>query len=139
MRSRKSIPILLPFVEIPYIGSFVSFPAAGAKEYHRSTAVMSAVVVPTAADLANGLEFSADRVLMSGYDKFNPTKCATPSCPSTGVAPCDKDTCDLRKARSISDLEGAPIREYNKRMVRCFADPTGCQCSLTFEKVLKGE
>ena len=139
-RSRRNFPLLPPFVEIPYIGSFLSLPVPGAKEYHRSTAVISAVVVPTAADLANGIGFTSDRVLMSRYDKFKPVECVAPTlCKDSGTAVCRADTCDVRKARSLSDLQGAPIREYNKLMIACFSNPTGGSCNYTFQDVLHGE
>jgi hypothetical protein len=51
-RSRSRFPLLPPFVEIPYIGTFAGIPIPGAKEYHSSTAVMSAMVLPTEADIA---------------------------------------------------------------------------------------
>jgi len=61
-RPRTNVPILpLPFVEIPVVGDLLSLPIRGAKVYHRSTAIISAVIVPTAADLAYGLEFHGDR------------------------------------------------------------------------------
>jgi hypothetical protein len=54
-RSRSRFPLLPPFVEIPYIGTFAGIPMTPAKEYHSSTAILSAYVVPTAADIASGL------------------------------------------------------------------------------------
>ena len=61
-RPRSNVPILpIPFVEIPIVGDLLSLPIRGAKVYHRSTAIVSAVIVPTAADLAYGLEFHGDR------------------------------------------------------------------------------
>ncbi len=61
-RPRQNVPFLpIPFVEVPVIGDLLSIPLPGAKVYHRSTAIISAVIVPTAADLAYGLEFHGDR------------------------------------------------------------------------------
>ena len=54
-RSRSRFPLLPPFVEIPYIGTFAGIPLGSAKEFHSSTAIVSAYVVPTAADIAYGL------------------------------------------------------------------------------------
>ena len=62
-RSRSKFPLLPPFVEIPYIGTIAGIPLPGAKEYHGSFAIMSAIVVPTAADIGVGLKFLFDQVL----------------------------------------------------------------------------
>jgi hypothetical protein len=139
-RSRRNFPILPPLVEIPYINSFFSLPVAGAKEYHRSTAIMSAVVVPTAADLANGVAFTSDRVVISGLDVLRtPPKCATADLKESDLAGITTESvCDVRKARSLEDLRGAPIREFNKFMVRCFSEavPETFCSGLTFGNVL---
>jgi hypothetical protein len=70
-RSRSRFPLLPPFVEIPYIGTFAGIPLGTDKEFHSSTAIVSAYVVPTAADIANGLRFVADLVV----DGLNPGSC----------------------------------------------------------------
>jgi hypothetical protein len=67
-RSRSRFPLLPPFVEIPYIGTFAGIPLGSAKEFHSSTAIISAYVVPTAADIAYGLRFVSDLVV----DGLNP-------------------------------------------------------------------
>jgi hypothetical protein len=68
-KSRSQIPLFpLPFVEVPYIGTLAGIPLPPAKEYHTSTAVLGAIVVPTAADLAYGLAFVSDRILGPGSD-----------------------------------------------------------------------
>lgn len=102
-RSRQNFPILPPFVTIPYIGSFLSWPVKGAAQYHRSTAVMSAVVVPTAADLANGVAFTDDRVLSCKTEDPN-------------------EQCPTRSALSLHDFKGSWIPSINKQVVRCFAN-----------------
>lgn len=61
--SRPPVPIVPPFVELPYVGSLIGWPRKPAQEYHSSVAIMSAIVVPTATDLAYGLAFTADRVV----------------------------------------------------------------------------
>ena len=61
--SRSRFPLLPPLVEIPYIGTVAGIPIPGAKEYHTGTAVLSAMVVPTAADIAYGIRFLHDRVV----------------------------------------------------------------------------
>jgi hypothetical protein len=60
-RKNRSFPLLPPFVELPYIGSLVRLPLAADPTFHRSFAVASAIVVPTAADLAFGIPFLGDR------------------------------------------------------------------------------
>jgi hypothetical protein len=134
-RSRKNVPIIPPLFELPYIGSVLSFPVAGGKQFHRSTAVMSAVVVPTAADLASGLEFTRDRLLVRPL---------TPIASAICVDEFDKNNkpieCSARPAYSPDDLR-APIWEYNRRKVLCFGMGkdfgNGNDCgSLTFKDLL---
>lgn len=126
-KSRTRLPIIPPFVEIPYLGSLIGWPLPRAKEYHNSVAVLSAVVVPTAADLAYGIEFTLDRLITtpSGQCSLIPE---TPKLP----------VCELKRAAAISDLHGAPIFSFHKRMVECLAmggwgpdHKNGCE-TLTF-------
>jgi hypothetical protein len=56
-RGREPIPLLPPFVDLPYIGSLVKLKLSPSQTYHRTFAIVSAVVVPTAADMLNGLRF----------------------------------------------------------------------------------
>jgi hypothetical protein len=93
-RPRSKFPIVPPLFEVPYFGSFIGWPLPGAKVYHRSTAIVSAVIVPTAADLAFGIDFSADRF-------------------------CMEDGC--HKAHSPRDFGTLPLRNFHKAMVQCFA------------------
>ena len=93
-RPRSKFPIIPPFFEVPYFGSFIGWPLPGAKVYHRSTAVVSAVIVPTAADLAFGIDFGADRL-------------------------CDGEGC--YRANSPNDFGRLPLRNFHKAMVQCFA------------------
>lgn len=93
-RPRSKFPIVPPFFEVPYFGSFLGWPLAGAKVYHRSTAIVSAIIVPTAADLAFGIDFSADRF-------------------------CDEDSC--YRAKSPYDFGSLPLRSFHKAMIQCFA------------------
>jgi hypothetical protein len=117
-RSRKNIPVIPPLFEIPYIGSVVSLPVAGGKQFHRSTAVMSAVVVPTAADLATSLEFTHDRVLVT-----SPSSTTTAICvDGNGKAV----TCVARAAYSPEDLRSMSITEYNRQKVQCFGMNGAC-------------
>jgi hypothetical protein len=112
-RSRQNFPILPPFVTIPYIGSFLSWPVKASAQYHRSTAVMSAVVVPTAADLANGVAFTDDRI------------CSDSGSNSSGA---EEPKCHTRIALSLYDFNGAWIPSVNKQVVNCLANGTA-QCS----------
>jgi len=50
---RSRFPLLPPFVEIPYIGTLAGIPLPSAKQYHSSTAVLSALVVPTSVDFTD--------------------------------------------------------------------------------------
>jgi hypothetical protein len=59
-RGREPIPLLPPFVELPYIGSFIHLKLSPSTVYHRSFAIVSAVVVPTSGDLLTGLRFRPD-------------------------------------------------------------------------------
>jgi hypothetical protein len=102
-RSRTRIPLIPPLVELPYIGSIVNLPRKPATEYHSSVAVLSAVVVPTAADLAFGTRYEPDRVVVKG-------------CTSQSLG------CVFRTARAFQDL-GRPtgIRGFNRAITACFA------------------
>jgi hypothetical protein len=61
----KGRPLLPPLVELPFLGTLAGVPLPTAKEYHSSSAIVSAVVVPTATDLAFGIRFVDDIVLDS--------------------------------------------------------------------------
>lgn len=58
---RRPLPIIFPILEIPYLGGILKLPRSPATTFHRSFMVASAVVVPTAADLANSIGFTGDR------------------------------------------------------------------------------
>jgi len=59
-RGRRPYPLLPPLVELPLIGSFVKYQPNPVTVYHRSFAVVSATIVPTASDMVNGLRFHLD-------------------------------------------------------------------------------
>jgi hypothetical protein len=122
-RSHSRFPLLPPFIEIPYIGTFAGIPLGSAKEFHSSTAILSAYVTPTATDLGYGLNFVPDLVV----DGLNPGLCSF----SKEVAgPNVTNVCLFRKALSLKDLEKQPISDFNKEINRCFAMNTsreGCQ------------
>lgn len=115
-RSRRNIPILPPFFELPYVGSILSLPMPGAKEYHRSTAVISAIVVPTATDIVSGIRFNFDRVTFPSL----PAIPAAPSCSTTANGTPDHP-CSLRVALSMSDLSAFSISAFHRAKVACFA------------------
>lgn len=111
-RSRQNFPILPSFVTIPYVGSFLSWPVKGAAQYHRSTAIMSAVVVPTAADLANGVAFTDDRICTGETEgASNSSSSGTPNC-------------FTHRALSLYDFQGKWIPSINKKVVNCLANGT---------------
>jgi hypothetical protein len=131
-RSRARFPLLPPFVEIPYIGTFAGIPLGAAKEFHSSTAILSAYVVPTSADIAYGLRFVSDVVV----DGLNPGPC---SFFKGAAGPDVANACLFRKAVSLRDLDKQPISNFNKKMIRCLAtdtSPAGCQ-SVSFDGVLQ--
>jgi hypothetical protein len=113
-RSRSRFPLLPPFVEIPYIGTVAGIPIPGAKEYHNSTAVMSAMVVPTAADLAYGLQFVFDWVVDGDQ---GPSCSYVKGSAGSGVT----NVCRFRRAVSIRDLNRSPVREFHRSMINCLA------------------
>jgi hypothetical protein len=112
-RSRSRFPLLPPFVEIPYIGTFAGIPIPGAREYHASSAVISATVLPTAADIAYGLRFTFDRVLDG-----DPGSCSIIG-GSAGLQVTKP--CRFRRAVALNDFGDAPIREFHKAMINCLA------------------
>jgi hypothetical protein len=133
-RSRSRFPLLPPFVEIPYIGTFAGIPLGAAKEFHSSTAIISAYVVPTAADIAYGLRFVSDLVV----DGFN----SGGSCSfyKGAAGPDVSNTCVFRKMLSLLDVGvQQPIAQFNKEITRCFATDTsldGCK-RVSFDNTLE--
>ena len=114
-RSRSRFPLLpVPGLEVPYIGSLLGVPLPSAREYHSSTAVMSAMVVPTASDLAYGLTFVDDYVVDANHAK-------TCHWPGTNADDQHPYLCTLRQAKSLTDLNNTPIRHFNKLKVACLA------------------
>jgi hypothetical protein len=132
-RSHSRFPLLPPFVEIPYIGTFAGVPLGSAKEFHSSTAIISANVVPTASDIAYGLRFVFDLLV----DGLNPGPCSFYS----GAAGADvKDACVFRKMYSLNDMGDTTLGEFNKQMNRCFSTDTsqdGCLRKVTFANTIR--
>lgn len=135
-RSRSRFPLLPPFVEIPYIGTFAGIPLGSAKEFHSSTAIISAYVIPTAADIAYGLHFVPDLMV----DGLNPGPC---SFFKGAAGPDVKDPCIFRKMFSLHDVGvQQPVREFNKNITRCFATDTssdGCSRRVSFDNTLESK
>ncbi len=131
-KGRDKFPLLPPFVEIPYIGTLAGYPLKPAKEYHTSSAILSAVIVPTATDIAYSLRFTADRVVIRTRPPCDTQNglCLGVSASDAGQSgiPCTwppKDsisdsTCHVRKVTAMADL-GSPIREFHREKLHCIA------------------
>lgn len=125
---RTKFPLLPPAVEIPYIGTLVGIPLPQAKSYQTSTAILSAVVVPTASDLASGLRFRSDLVLVSDTDMT-----AGQTCNLKDSLPL----CSVRRANTMEDIGGrARLIEFNRQMVECYANGGTACYARTFPEVL---
>ncbi len=118
-RSHGRFPLLPPFVELPYIGTFAGIPLGSAKEFHSSTAVLSAYVIPTAADLAYGLRFQHDLLT----DSINPARCRLVQAAATPNAP---QACIYRPIYALRDIgiNQPPLGEFNRQMIRCLEKHT---------------
>ena len=127
-RPQSKLPLVPPFIELPWIGNLASVPMPGERQYHRSTAIVSAVLVPTATDLAYGLEFARDRQL-------------TPNLP--GQTPDDRNY-RLESVLSLAVFKNLPIQAFHRATVNCLATldvvafpggyKGGCD-AMTFEKI----
>jgi hypothetical protein len=108
--SKPPFPIILPGVELPYIGSLVGWPRKPAEEFHSSVAIMSALVVPTAADLAYGLAFVDDRIILAP-----PGVCRRPWDVLSNLPPC--------KSGAVTTLDEfrSPIRSFHQAKRECIA------------------
>ncbi len=103
-RPRTKLPIVPPFVEIPLVSSLLSVPLPAAKIYHASSAIVSAIIVPTAADLGYGIVFKDDLGVFREDKKFS------------------RLPYSLRVLTQHSQYpETAPIFEYHSAMVKCLA------------------
>jgi len=113
-RKNRSFPMLPPLVELPYIGSLVRIPLPSDPTFHRSFAVTGAVVVPTAADLAFGIPFVGDRIVVEPRHQVSPSDIClfepvpedstTKKTESSGAA----DTKNGKKTSSTQQLSVAP-------------------------------
>jgi hypothetical protein len=103
-RPRAKLPIVPPFIEIPLIGDIFAIPLPAAKIYHASSAIVSAIIVPTAADLAYGLVFQTDRGVFAEDKKFSHL------------------TYSLRRFTHEGQIpETDPIFQYHRVMLECLA------------------
>jgi len=128
-REHSRFPLLPPFVEIPYIGTFAGIPLGAAKEFHSSTAILTAYVVPTAADLAFGLRYESDLVV----DGANPGDCALAGDATTSTV---KRACLYRRMFSLRDIDPS-LELFNRAMVDCLrrdTSQTGCS-EVTFDRL----
>jgi hypothetical protein len=128
--------------ELPWIGPAFRWPGTVHKGFHRSFAIISAVIVPNAADLALGMPFTGDRMLAIPAAKLckatSPKKCDTPAspcdekdkkCPNPpprqdemGAKPRDFDDQYHAKTVGLDSLRELPpqVREFHKEKLRCF-------------------
>jgi hypothetical protein len=126
MAPKKRFPILpVPGLEMPYFGSILSVPLPPAREFHMSMSVISAVVIPTAADLAFSARFVADRLLApenAAWDAAGDLKqaCYWPT-DLEDPGPKDRPPCRTRTMVSLRDFNGQPIREFNRMKTHCLA------------------
>jgi hypothetical protein len=136
--------------EFPVIGPAFRFPGLVHKTYHRSFAIISAVIVPNASDLAEGISFTGDRMLqIPAALPDKPCKdVAAEICPNNpalcakAAKKCEKTerrTDSSTSGRSFADVyntrtvpletlrEVPPeVREFHKRKLRCLAEFDNC-------------
>jgi hypothetical protein len=121
LTSRKNIPIApVPLVQLPYVGSVFSIPLHPAREFHSNIAVMSAVIIPTATDLASGIRFVADR-LVEPPPLGQKLGCYWPPYGAHQPSPAYPHLCKLRPAIALSDLADQPIREFHRKVIYCLS------------------
>jgi hypothetical protein len=137
-KSRSRFPLLpVPGIEIPFIGSIIGIPLKPSTVYHSSLALMSALIVPTAADLASGLIFRKDLVL----DDAGKQTCAVAVSSGPDAKGPKEPRCAFHTALSLKDLDRQPILDYHRAMIRCLATwksdvkPNACD-EISFDNVL---
>jgi hypothetical protein len=88
-------------------------------------AVLSAVVIPTAADLAFSARFIGDRLLAPENAAWNVAGDMTTACfwPTDikNSEPEKRPPCRTRPTVSLRDFNGLPVREFNRMMTQCLA------------------
>lgn len=124
MTPKKRFPILpVPGLEMPYFGSFLSIPLRPAREFHISMGVMSAIVIPTATDLAFSARFVSDRLLAPENAAIDVSHDISDACvwPTEARDFPDRPICRTRPMISLRDFDGQPIREFNRMKTHCLA------------------
>jgi hypothetical protein len=126
MAPKKRFPLLpVPGLEMPYFGSILSAPLKPAREFHTSMAVLSAIVIPTAADLAFSARFVSDRLLAPENAAWSAAGDVTKAClwPTDLKEPASekRPPCRTRPMVSLRDFNGQPVREFNRMMTQCLA------------------
>ena len=126
MAPKKRFPLLpVPGLEMPYFGSILSVPLKPAREFHTSMAVLSAIVIPTAADLAFSARFISDRLIAPENAAWSATGDMTTACfwPTDlkNSEPEKTPPCRTRPTVSLRDFNGLPVREFNRMMTHCLA------------------
>src|ERR1041385_5869194 len=56
----RTVPLIPPFIDLPFIGNIAKLHLAPGTVFHRSFVLVSAVILPPSADLANRIEFRSD-------------------------------------------------------------------------------
>lgn len=122
-KARTRFPLLPPFVEIPYIGTLVGIPLPPAKEFHSSSAIISAIIVPTASDIALGLQFNGDTIVDAEGASFCQWQLSDgtmlPAAPSFTEWP----RCRFRRVTSYRDVDRYnAISLFHQQKMTCIAN-----------------
>ena len=127
-KARTRFPLLPPLVEIPYLGTLVGVPLPPAKEFHSSNAVISAIIVPTASDIALGLQFTDDFIVDSDGATNCYYKTAGIVVDAGGVVPNAETMtrlprCRFRRASNLGDIDQfSAVSLFHKEMITCIAN-----------------
>ena len=121
-RGRKPIPLVPPFVDLPYIGSLVQLPRKPAQVQHRSFVILSAALMPTAADLVSGMRFEHDKSMRKDPGKNSDKPISVTLLPDTR-----------------QDELAVQFRDRHKRFLPCIAFEAMDGITKHSECVLPGE
>src|SRR5581483_2898032 len=66
-RPRAKLPLIPPLIDLPLINNLLAVPLPAAKLFYGSSAIVSAIIVPTASDLAYGIAFTSDRAVFTDH------------------------------------------------------------------------
>jgi hypothetical protein len=132
-RGRQPIPLVPPFVDLPYIGSFVKLKRDPSVVYHKSFAIVSAVVVPTAADMLSGLRYQKDTDAPKDLRVRHATMLQHIVCEAQSINPMPPDRLAnrLRRRESWDCPEGSSqVSSREREPGKLFLESTnGCQHS----------